>query len=166
MISRILRFIRLPMLMILIFAIGRFYLGASGAAYTPRNNAIFSTVMLTIATLVYWGALSKRVGKFGWKGTLAIGVALGLWNQILIFLFTAISYMAGIETYYNNWDNLNIPEGTTMPMGEALLTRRLGGLLFGAISGILFVSIGRLFSFLAPSAPRPEGKTYGRDEEE
>ena len=151
------------MLMILIFAIGRFYLGASGQPYTPRNNAIFSTVMLTLATIIYWGALSKRVGKFGWKGTLAIGVALGLWNQILIFTFTAISYLAGIETDYNNWDNLNIPEGETLAMGDALL-RRLGGLLFGAISGIVFVSVGRLFSFLAPAPPRPEGRPIGRDE--
>jgi hypothetical protein len=156
MISRVLRFVRLPMLVILLYAIGRFYLGASGAAYTPRNNAVFSTLMLTLALCFIWGALSKRVGKFGWKGTIAIGFTIGVWNQLLIFLFTAISYIAGITTYYNNWDNLNIPEGSEISMGDALM-RRAVGLIFGAVTGIVITSLGRLFSFLSPAPPRPEG---------
>ena len=166
MILRVLRFVRLPMLLILIFAIGRFWFGYAGTPYTPRTNAIFSTVMLTIVSSLYWGALSKRVGWFGWAGTALAGVTLGLWNQILIFLFTALSYMMGIEgtSYYTNWDNLNIPEGTTLTMGEALRARA-GGLIAGPIIGLVSAAIGRLLTFLAPAPPRPNAPVGPTEEE-
>lgn len=165
MILRVLRFVRLPILLILIFAIGRFWFGYAGTPYTPRTNAIFSTVMLTIVSSLYWGALSKRVGGFGWVGTVLAGVTLGLWNQILIFLLTALSYMMGVEatSYYTNWDNLNIEEGTTLTMGEAL-GARAGGLIAGPIIGLVAASIGRLFAFMAPE-PAHESAPVERDEE-
>src|SRR5688572_20347458 len=104
MLWRVLRFVRLPLLVLTIFAAARFSLGASGVPYAPRGNAMFSIVVLTFVSSFYFGALSRRVGGFGWGGTALTGYTLGLYAQILIFTATWISYAAGIETsYFRHW---------------------------------------------------------------
>ena len=65
MIARVLRFVRLPLLLLLIFAAARFSLGVAGVPYAPRGNAMFSIVGLTFISSFYFGALSRRVGGFG-----------------------------------------------------------------------------------------------------
>jgi hypothetical protein len=150
MIGRVLRFVRLPLLLVLIYTIARFMLGASGVPYAPRGNAMFSIVGLTMISSCYFGALSRRIGGFGWGGTVLVGYSIGLWAQILIFLATWISYAAGIETsYFRHWDALNVPQGTVVPLGAAMMTR-LGGIVVGPILAIVPAVIGRLLSGLAP----------------
>jgi hypothetical protein len=152
MIGRVLRFVRLPLLMITIYAVARFLLGANGVPYAPRGNAMFSIVGLTFISCIYFGALSRRVGGFGWGGTALVGVALGLYGQILIFLATWLSYSMGIEaSYFRHWDALNVPEGTLVPMGTALQARALG-LVVGSLIPIVPSLLGRL---LGPLAPEP-----------
>ena len=66
---------------------------------------MFSIVGLTFVSTFYFGALSRRLGGFGWGGTALVGYSLGLWGQILIFLGTWVSFVAGIETsYFRHWD--------------------------------------------------------------
>jgi hypothetical protein len=150
MIGRVLRFVRLPLLLLFIFAIGRFWLGASGFPYAPRGTSVFSIVVLTFISCFYFGALSRRVGGFGWGGTALIGITIGLWAQILIFTATYISYAAGIETsYFRHWDALNVAPDTVVPMEQAMKTR--AGALFAApIFSMIPAFVGRLFSPLAP----------------
>jgi hypothetical protein len=149
MIGRVLRFVRLPFLLLLIFAIARFTLGATGVPYAPRGNAMFSIVGLMFVSCVYFGALSKRAG-FAWSGTATTGAAIGLFAQVLIFVATWLSYAAGIETsYFRHWDALNVPEGTVVPLGVAMQTRAVG-LVVGTLLGVVAASIGRLLSPLAP----------------
>ena len=124
MIGRVLRFVRLPLLLLLIYAIARFTLGAKGVPYAPRGNAMFSIVGLSFVSAVYFGALSRRIGGFGWGGSALVGLSIGLWAQILIFTATGLSYAMGIETsYFRHWDALNVPEGTIVPMATAMQTR-------------------------------------------
>jgi hypothetical protein len=149
MLPRILRFVRLPLLLIFIFAVGRFILGVAGVPYAPRGNAIFSIVGLTFVSSFYWGALSGRVGGFSWLGAFLIGVTLGLFSQILIFGATALSYALDLKTYFVHWDALNVPEGTVVPMSKALVTRA-GGLLFGPLTAGVIALIGRVLGALAP----------------
>jgi hypothetical protein len=150
MLPRILRFIRLPLLLILIFTIARFILGWKGVPYAPRGNAMFSIVVLTFVSSFYWGALSGRVGGFSWLGAFLIGLAIGLFAQILIFSATALSYALDIKSsYFVHWDALNVPEGTVVPMGKALATRA-GGLLFGSVFAGIIALIGRALGALAP----------------
>jgi hypothetical protein len=150
MIGRVLRFVRLPLLLILIFAVARFALGAKGVPYAPRGNAMFSIIGLTFASSFYWGALSRRIGGFGWGGTALTGYTLGLFAQILIFVATWLSYSAGIETsYFRHWDALNVPEGTVVPMATAMQTRA-GALVVGPLITIVPALIGRVVSALAP----------------
>jgi len=150
MIARVLRFVRLPLLLLLIYAVARFALGANGVPYAPRGNAMFSIVGLTFISSFYFGALSRRIGGFGWGGTALVGYSIGLWGQILIFVATWLSYAAGIETsYFRHWDALNVPEGTVVPMATALATRA-GGVLIGPVFSIIPAVIGRALSGLAP----------------
>ncbi len=155
MIGRVLRFVRLPLLLLLIFAIARFMLGANGFPYAPRGNAMFSIVGLSFVSAVYFGALSRRIGGFGWGGTALVGLSIGLWAQILIFTATWLSYAMGIETsYFRHWDALNVPENTVVPMATAMQTRA-GALVVGPLIVMVPALIGRLLSALAPEPGAP-----------
>lgn len=146
----ILKFLRLPMALILIVAIIRLSLGPAGVEYGIRSNAASSVLMLNIISCIYFGALSKKVGKFSFLGTILIGITLGLYTQIIIFSATVLSYLANIEnSYFNNWDALNVAKGTVVPLGAAVKAR-MGGLIAGPIFSTILVSIGRLLGFLAP----------------
>ena len=149
MFSRLMRFIRLPLLLILIYAIARFSIGLAGVPYAPRGNAMFSILGVTLISSFYWGALSGRVGGFSWLGAALIGVALSLFAQILIFAATALSYALNLNTYFIHWDALNVPEGTVVPMSRALMTRA-SGILFAPITGAVVALIGRALGALAP----------------
>lgn len=151
MFLRVLRFVRLPLVLLVIWTVLRFLNGpVFGTPYAPRGNAMFSIVGLTLICALIYGAMSKRVGNFSWVGTILIGIVLGLFSQILIFLATLISYLAKVDTYFTHWDALNIPEGTTATMTQAM-TARAGGLLFGPIMFIVVTLIGRaVFGALAP----------------
>lgn len=150
MLSRVLRFVRLPFLALIIFVVARFMLGANGVPYSPRGNAMFSIVGLTFVSSFYFGAMSKRLG--GWGSAVLVGYSLGLFAQILIFLATWLSYAMGIETsYFRHWDALNVAEGTVVPMGTAMMTRA-GALVVGPIVSIIPALIGRACSTLAPES--------------
>lgn len=150
MIGRVLRYVRLPLLLLLIFAVARFALGANGVPYAPRGNAMFSIVGLSFVSAFYWGALSRRIGGFGWGGTALVGLVIGLWAQILIFTATYLSYAMGIETsYFRHWDALNAAEGTIVPMATAMKTRA-GALVVGPLIVVVPALIGRLAAALAP----------------
>lgn len=149
MIGRVLRFIRLPILLLVIYTAARFSLGVAGVPYAPRGNAMFSVLGLAIVSGFYFGALSRRVGGFGWGGTALVGYSIGLVAQIFIFLATWISYAAGLETYFRHWDALNVPEGTVVPMANAMLSRAIG-LVVGPILPLVAALLGRLASALAP----------------
>jgi hypothetical protein len=151
MFSQVLRFVRLPLLLILIYAVLRFLLGpVFHVPYAPRGNAMFSVLGLAIISGLYFGALSGRVGGFGWGGTVLTGYVIGLFAQILIFTATLISYAAHINTYYVHWDALNVPEGTVVPMAGALTARAIG-LVVGPLLPTIAALIGRALGKLAPT---------------
>ncbi len=152
MIGRVLRFIRLPILLLVIYSVARFSLGVAGVPYAPRGNAMFSVFGLALISSFYFGALSRRVGGFAWGGTALVGYSIGLAAQILIFFATLISFVAGVETsYFRHWDAMNVPEGTVVSMATAMQSRTLG-LVVGPILPTIVALVGRLASALAPKA--------------
>lgn len=155
MLLKVLKFLRLPLLMLLIYAVARFSIGLAGVPYAPRGNAMFSIVGLAFISSLYFGALSGRVGGFGWLGTVLVGLVIGLFAQILIFSGTLISYLADLNTYFVHWDALNVPEGTVAPMGQAMRARA-GGLALGWLPMVVIALIGRLLGFLAPTVSNRE----------
>jgi hypothetical protein len=170
MLSSVLRFVRMPLLLVTIWAVVRFILGVAGVPYAPRGNAMFSLYSVMMLSSLYFGALSKNIAGFKWGGTFLTGVTIGVYSQILILLATVISYAADLNTsYFVHWDALNVnpatltppvemadallhPEQVPMPpMFQALTGRILGIFINGAIAGV-FAVIGRLLSGLAPKA--------------
>jgi len=145
-----LKFVRLPLVIVAIYAIARFLIGLNGVPYTPRGNAMFSVVAATTISSFLFGALSGKVGKFGWAGSALVGALIGLWAQIFVFSLTALSYLMNANTYYNNWDSLNVPEGTVVPMGQALAARAFG-LVVNVILAAIIALIGRACGALAPT---------------
>jgi len=168
MLSSVLRFVRLPLLLVTIWAAVRFILGVAGVPYAPRGNAMFSIYSVMMLSCLYFGALSNNVAGFKWGGTILTGVTIGVYAQILILLATVISYAGDLKmSYFVHWDALNVdpatltppvpmadallhPEQVAMPpMSQALVGRVWGILINGAIAGV-FAVIGRLLSALAP----------------
>jgi len=153
MLSAAFRFIRLPMVLIVIWTIGRFSMGLFGVAYSPRSNATFSLVVLTLITSLYYGALSKSVGNFNWLGTLMVGGAIGLVAQIFIFAATIISLVGGLDTYFVHWDAVGVAEGTAVTMSNALPSRA-GGLVINIVLAAVEACVGRLLAGLAPGSSK------------
>jgi len=152
MLMRVLRFVRLPLVLLVIWTVLRFLLGpVFGVPYAPRGNAMVSVFGLTLISALIYGAMSNRIGNFSWLGTLLIGLVLGLFSQILIFTATLVSYLANVNTsYFRHWDALNAPEGTVVPMATAM-TGRAVGILVGPILIIVMALVGRaVFGALAP----------------
>lgn len=149
MLLQVLKLIRLPLLMIFIYATLRFIIGIQGVPYAPRGNAMFSVVGVSLISSIYFGAISHRAARLSWTGTILTGVLIGLFSQILIFTATFLSYVGNLNTYYVHWDALNVPEGTVVPMAKALQSR-LGGLIGGPVINIVMASVGRLLSVLLP----------------
>jgi hypothetical protein len=149
MLQQVIRFVRLPLLLLLLFTVGRFTLGLAGVSYFPRGTAVFSVVVLSIISGLYFGALSGKVGGFGWGGALLAGAVIGLGAQVLIFTATLVSYLLDLNTYFRHWDALNVAEGTVVPMAQAMQARA-GGLVAGPVTVTLAAAIGRCLSALAP----------------
>jgi len=168
MLASVLRFVRLPLLLVTIWATVRFILGVAGVPYAPRGNAMFSVYSVMMLSCLYFGALSNKVGGFKWGGTFLTGATIGVYAQILVLLATVISYAADLNmSYFVHWDALNVdptkltppvamadallhPELVAMPpMSQALVGRLLGILINGIMSGV-FAVIGRLLGGLAP----------------
>jgi hypothetical protein len=151
MVFRVIRFVRLSFVLLIIFAIARFAIGVNGVPYA-RGNAMFSILAASFISCFYYGAMSKRIGGFGWGGAALCGYTIGLFAQILIFSATLLSYLMGIETsYFRHWEALNVPEGTVVPMATALGTRVLG-LVANPIVSIVPAFIGRACAALAPES--------------
>jgi hypothetical protein len=151
---RVLKFVRLPLVIVAIYAIARFLIGLNGVPYAPRGNAMFSVLAATIISSFLFGGLSGKVGKFGWGGAALTGTIIGIWAQLFVFGLTVLSYLMNANTYYNHWDSLNVPEGTVMPMSQAVVSRAVG-LVVNAIIATVIALIGRACGALAPS-PQPD----------
>ena len=114
---------------------------------------MFSILGLSIISSIYFGALSDRVNGLGWVGALLVGVSIGFFAEALIFVATAVSYLAHLNTYFVHWDSLNLKEGTdalsTVPMARAMATRA-GGLIGGSVTCGIMALVGKAFSGLMP----------------
>src|SRR5580704_3852138 len=95
-----LNFVRLPILLFIIFFIGRLALGAgmgvSKASY-DLSNRLFSMVILEVHVGLLWGAVGRRYQGYRIGGSMTAVILAVLVSQILIFAGTAVSYLAGLN---------------------------------------------------------------------
>ena len=150
--SSVLNFVRLPHVLILLWAVLR--LGVSqfgGMDYAPRGSGFFSLVWLTTISCLFWGALSVSVKKYDWKGTLLSGALIALWAQILIFVFTIFSFAAGwSNSFYIHPDALNLPPGEAVTW-SVIFSGRFVGMIINVTIGAIVAAIGRMLAKWAPT---------------
>jgi hypothetical protein len=138
-------FIRLPLLLVAIFFVGRLALGAAGASY-DIGNRLFSMVILQVHLALLWPAVGRRYRGYGIRGSIMTAVLIVLVSQALIWSATALSYLAGIHTYFNDPVAIN---GNTEPIGfgAAMISRTItfvANCVFGAILGAIGWALGGL----------------------
>jgi len=142
--SEYIRFARLPIVLMVIFVIGRLILGARGVPY-EKGTWFFSLVVLTYFSAFFFGAFSRRLSGYSLKQAMMLGATIAICAQVLILLATLFSYLAGAQTYFNNPTALNQSE--TVGLGQALVGRLFGLVVNTIISGILGIigwSAGKL----------------------
>jgi len=139
-----LAFVRLPVLLLVLFFIGKLVMGGLGQPYAVGNR-LFALVPLTIHMGLAWGAFARRYQGYGVGGGALVGMLIALAAQILIALGTAGSYLAGAETHFN------APEAFSatgpVPFGQAMAARAVGLVtnpLIGAVAGALGWALGAL----------------------
>jgi hypothetical protein len=137
-----LRVVRFYLVLLAIFTVGRWSLGFAGAEY-DKTHQIFSIVILTFISSAYYGNIARNFVGGGIKRALMLGVLLGVCSQIVIFLSTAVSYVAGIDTFFNNPRALNVEQA--IPFGQAMGLRVISfvvNTVFNAIVGAIGYGIG------------------------
>src|SRR5438067_6314653 len=119
-----LEFVRLPILLFVLFFIGRLALGAAmGANKTSYDvaNRLFSMVILQVHVGLLWGAVGRRYRGYGIGGSMMAIVLAVLVSQLLIFAGTAFSYLAHVDTFFNFPEALN--QRSAVGFGAAMAAR-------------------------------------------
>ena len=151
--GRYLTLARVYLVLLGVFAVGRFLQGVYGIPY-ERGHQVFSIVTLTLIASALYGAFTRAWTGFRLTQAIALAAILGLCSQVVILTATLASYALGIETYFNHHTALNIELPGPVPF-EVALPRRLmaflGNTLFNAIAGALGWALGALL-------PPPEGR--------
>src|SRR5437016_4309007 len=97
------QFVRLPILLFVIFFIGRLILGATRGVNKESYdlaNRLFSMVILQVHVALLWGAVGRRYRGYGIGGSMAAVVLAVAVSQLLILAGTAFSYIAGVNTFF------------------------------------------------------------------
>lgn len=138
------RRVRFAILFLILLAIGRLILGARGVPYATGTH-VFSLVTFSYFASLFFGGFSRSVWGYRLSQALMLGVAIGLSAQILIFVATLVSYLAGVETYFNNPAALNVTEA--IPLGQAMVARLIGlavNTIANTIAALIGWSLGKL----------------------
>ncbi len=140
-------FIRLPMLLLGLFFVGKLVVGALGGSY-ELGNRLFAMVPLTVHLCLIWGAVGKAYRGFGAGGAAVNGMLIALFAQILIFVGTMASYLLGVETHFNHPVAI-VGQDVEVSLGQAF-GARLGGLVANTLIGGVSALIGCALGFLLP----------------
>jgi hypothetical protein len=142
--SENLRLARLYFLLLAIVTAGRWYLGVRGVPYDQATDKI-SIVILTMFASLFYAAFCRRWRGFSLLQAVAFAALLGVTSQLVILASTVVSYLAGLETYFNHPKALNVQ--SAIPLGAALAVRAQGlvaNTIINSIVGMLGWAMGGL----------------------
>lgn len=145
-----LRLTRFYLALLLIFTVGRWGLSFGGADYEATHQ-VFSLVILTNISTAYYGYIVRSFAGGGIKRALAIGALLGIISQVVIFASTAISYMGGMETFWNYPRALNATE--PVAFGDAMVGRTIT-LVANTVTNVITAALG--YGIASLTGPRVE----------
>jgi len=147
-----LRLARLYLVLLAIVTLGRWLMGTFGVPY-ERGHHVFSLVTLSVFGVLFYGAFCRRWLGYRLAQAALLGYLLGLATQIVIVLATAVSYGAGLDTYFNHPRALNV--AAALPFAAAM-GRRLGALVANPLFSALIGCIGWAVGGLLPESRRSE----------
>jgi hypothetical protein len=149
--SEKLRFVRLPILLFVIFFVGRLVIGAAMGVNKESYdvaNRLFSMVILEAHVGLLWGAVGRRYRGYGIGASIGAVVLAVLVAQVMIFAGTLVSYLAGINTLFTFPEALN-QAGPTVPFAMAMAIRA-GGFIGNCVVGTVTAAIGWALGGLVP----------------
>jgi hypothetical protein len=146
-----------PFLVLLaIFAAGRWLMGTAFAVPYEKGTWFFSIVQLTILASLFSSAYTRRWLGWGLGRAALFAMFLALCSQVVILLSTAASYLLGVASYFNHPTALN-QAGAAVGFGDAMGIR-MGGLvvnsLVNGIGGALGWALGGLLPVRTDEAAR------------
>jgi hypothetical protein len=145
-----LKLLRFFFVLLAIFVLGRWALGFAGADYNATHQ-VFSVVILAVLSSAHHAFIVRRFLSGGVKRAVVVGATIGVVSQVLILLSTVVSYLGGMETFWNNPRALNVPEA--IGLGQALQTRLIG-LIVNTILNVIASLIGYAAAGAVPKGAR------------
>ena len=121
--SDVLKVVRLHLVLVAIFAIGRWAQGLGGLPY-ERGHQVFSLVAMTLLSCAFTAAFCRRWRGYGIGRALALGLLMGLVTQVVVFLSTVVSYALDLHSYFNHPRALNVE--SAIPLAQAVRIRAIG----------------------------------------
>lgn len=141
-----------PFLVLLaIFALGRWMMGMRGVDYT-KGHHVFSLVTLTLIGAGFYAAFARRWLGYPIMRSVALGMTLGFCAQLVILVLTAVSYILGMDTYFNHPTALN--QDGPIAFGTAM-AGRTGGLVVNVFLAGIAAALGWFLGGVLPEGPGP-----------
>ena len=140
------KLMRFYLVLLALFTVGRWALSLGGAEYA-KTHQIFSLVILTNISALYYGFVSRTFLGAGVKRAVLLGVSLAAVSQLVILVSMLVSYGLGMETFFNHPTALNVEQA--MPFGQAMGTRVVGFVINVVLNGIIG-ALGWLISMVVP----------------
>ena len=152
--------LRLYFVLLAIFTIGRWAMGFGDVEYV-KGHHVFSLVILTIFSSLYYGAFARRHLEYRVTQAMALAAIISFSAQLVVLVSTLLSLATG-ETYFTHpvavnvitWDQYlaALQQGATLDpvsLGDALPPRLLG-LIANTISGSIVGALGWAIGALLP----------------
>lgn len=136
--SENLKLMRFYFWMLAVFTIGRWGLSLAHVEYAKAHQ-VFSLVILAIIASAHHAAFARAFAGYSLGRAAGLGAMIGIVTQLVILVSTALSYMLGLETFFNAPAALNVQ--APMAFGQAMLTRT-GGLVANTILNTIAALIG------------------------
>ncbi len=122
-----------------VFTVGRWGLGLGGAKYADTHQ-VFSLVILALIASAHHAAFARAFAGYGLGQAVKLGAMIGLVTQLVVFGSTALSYMLGLETFFNTPFAIT---RTSEPIGfGSAMVQRAIGLVINTILNMIAASIG------------------------
>jgi len=151
MLREYLRLARPFLVLLALFAVGRWSMGLGGVDYT-KGHHVFSLVTLTVMGCLFYAAFARRWLGYPIMRAVGLGMTLGFCAQFVILVLTFVSYMLGMNTYFNHPTALNA-EGP-VAFGPAM-GGRVGGLVANTLFAGIAAALGWVFGGALPDSSAP-----------
>jgi len=155
MLREYLRLARPFLVLLALFAVGRWSMGLGGVDYS-KGHHVFSLVTLTVMGCIFYAAFARRWLGYPIMRAVGLGMTLGFCAQVVIFTLTAVSYILGMHTYFNHPTALNA-EGP-VSFGTAM-GGRVGGLIANTLFAGIAAALGWVFGSALPDSAAPRRET-------